>query len=182
MMKRPFQIAMLAGLCLALAACGFRPLYGRYSGNPAATAMFESTYVEPVPDRVGYELRNTMIDLLRAKGSADGARYRLKLTFRELQIPIAVQNVLVGTLQETITTRYNYRLTVNYELTAVVGNASITKGSEDALASYNVTADASGMYSTQTAYLEAQTDAARDIATRLRTDLAVFLDTHPAVR
>ena len=173
-------MAIVAAAALALAACGFRPLYGRYSANPDTTGLFKSTYVEPIPYRVGYELRNTLIDLLRAKATPNGALYRLKITYNEQQIPIAVQNVPIGTINETITTRYNYRLTANYELTAVRNNASIVKGSEDALASYNVTQSASGMYATETAMLNAQKSAANDIAVRLRTDLAVYFDTHPA--
>ena len=91
-----------------------------------------------------------------------------------------MQNVPIGPIHATPTTRYNYRLTANYELTAVRNNASIVKGSEDALASYNVTQSASGMYATETAMLNAQKSAANDIAVRLRTDLAVYFDTHPA--
>ena len=52
--------ALLA--CLALGACGFRPLYGHSNLAPQMALI----YVEPIADRDGYELRNTLINLLEA--------------------------------------------------------------------------------------------------------------------
>ncbi len=57
-------------LLLALTACGFHPLYGRGGASPAIMA---SIYVEPIADRTGYELRNSLMDLLdsgRRRGQA----------------------------------------------------------------------------------------------------------------
>jgi LPS-assembly lipoprotein len=58
-----------------LAACGFHPLYG---GHRRA-ATLSSIYVEPIAERDGYELRNTLIDLLHSDGRPRQA-YRLKIT------------------------------------------------------------------------------------------------------
>ena len=62
--------------CLALAGCGFHPLYG---GGKVAPQL-ASIYVEPVAERDGYELRNQLIDLLGSDGREAGKAYRLKLT------------------------------------------------------------------------------------------------------
>ena len=50
-----------------LAACGFQPLYGN-NGNagPGVGATLSAVYVEQIPDRVGYELRNDLLDRLDA--------------------------------------------------------------------------------------------------------------------
>ncbi len=167
---------------VALSACGFRPLYGSFSGAPGTVAAFHAIYVEPVPESVGYELRNTLIDLLDAGGSAAGAQYRLAITYREKTYPVAVQNqtVPVGagkTINEIITTRYNYRLDVDYRLTTPKGDV-LTKGEEDALGSYNVTASSAGAYATEAAKLDAQRRAADEIANRLKLDLAVWFAHH----
>ena len=106
--------AAIIAIGLALGGCGFHPLYGGMNGEMNAT--LSSIYVEPVPDRIGYELRNTMIDLLDGPGSASGASYRLRLTLNETTQGIALQN-------DATITRYNDRLTVTYELTDAAGKA-----------------------------------------------------------
>jgi LPS-assembly lipoprotein len=112
-----------------------------------------------------------------------GAQYHLKITYREKGFPIAVQNqpVPIGagkTINEIITTRFNYRLAVAYQLVNAK-NDVITSGNEDALASYNVTASSAGTYATETANLDAQKRAADDIANRLKLDLALYFAHHP---
>src|ERR1700744_3738248 len=65
-------MAVLAGGAL-LAACGFHPLYGTIGADPAAQQIFASIYVEPIAhERVGYDLRNNLIDLLRAADRPQG--------------------------------------------------------------------------------------------------------------
>lgn len=167
---------------LALSACGFRPLYGSFSSAPGTIAAFRAIYVEPIPESVGYELRNTLIDLLNAGGSPAGAQYYLAITYREKTYPVAVQNqtVPIGggkTINEIITTRYNYRLDVDYRLTTPKGDV-VTKGEEDALGSYNVTASSAGAYATEAAKLDAQRRAADEIASRVKLDLAVWFTHH----
>lgn len=173
----------IGAFALALSACGFRPLYGRYSSNPGTVATFAGIYVEPIPDRVGYELRNSLIDLLDAGDAQSGAPYHLKVTYRERIFPIAVQNqtVPIGadkTINEIITTRFNYRLEATYQLVDLK-NAVITSGKDDALASYNVTASSAGAYATEMANLDAQKRAADDIANRMKLDLALYFAHHP---
>jgi LPS-assembly lipoprotein len=160
-MKRAATIAIV----LALGGCGFHPLYGGMNGEMKET--LSSIYVEPVPDRIGYELRNTMIDLLDGPGSASGASYRLRLTLNETTQGIALQN-------DATITRYNDRLTVTYELTDAAGKA-MTKGTETGLSAYNVLpSSASANYGTLAAQQDADKRAAQDIAERIRLDLNVY--------
>jgi len=173
-------LACLAAL--GLSACGFRPLYGSFSTAPATVATFRAIYVEPISERVGYELRNTLIDLLDASGSPAGAQYHLAVTYREKTYPVAVQNqsVPIGagkTINEIITTRYNYRLDIDYRLLTPKGEV-VTKGEEDALGSYNVTASSAGAYATEMGKLDAQRRAADEIANRVKLDLAVWFAHH----
>ena len=59
--------APVLAIAVLLGGCGFHPLYGGANGGMSDT--LSSIYVEPMPDRVGYELRNTMIDLLDGPGT-----------------------------------------------------------------------------------------------------------------
>ena len=150
---------------LLLGGCGFHPLYGGL--NEGMSATLSSIYVEPMPERLGYELRNTMIDLLDGPGTPSGAAYRLKLALSENTQGIALQN-------DATITRYNDTLTVSYELTDMAGRV-VTKGTETGLSAYNVLPSSSNAnYGTLAAQQDADKRAAQDIAERIRLDLNVF--------
>ena len=167
-MKRAAALAT----ALLLTGCGFHPLYGGMNGQMAAT--MSTIYVEPMQDKIGYELRNKMIDLLDGPGTTVGAVYRLKLHLKQTTQGNALQN-------DAAITRYNDTLTVNYELTDM-GGKTVTKGVETGLSAYNVLPGvlASGApvpnanYGTLAAQQDADIRAAEDIAERIRLDLNVY--------
>jgi LPS-assembly lipoprotein len=173
----------VAALLLAtmLGACGFHPLYGGLNGRMAAT--LSTIYVEPVPDRLGFELRNTMIDLLDGPGTTAGAQYRLKLGVTETSQGIALQNAVTPGAS-TVITRYNDTLKITYTLYDMGGKV-VTGGTETGLSTYNVlptgqliTASPQANYGTLAAQQDADKRAAEDIAERIRLDLNVFFAKH----
>ena len=150
---------------LGTAGCGFHPLYARTDVNPGGQQVFKSIYVEPIEgERAGYELRNSLIDLLEGSNRPDEARYRLSVT---------VKQTIEGTAVETTgsITRYSYTMTAAYELSDVHTGASVTKGTETTVSAYDVVASP---YTTLVAQQDAQKLGARDIADRIRIDLGVF--------
>jgi LPS-assembly lipoprotein len=149
----------LVALLPLLAACGFRPLYGDARLEPQLAAIF----VEPVAERNGYELRNSLINALGSNGSQTGKAYRLKIILAEANQGVALQN-------DATITRYNDTLTVNYTLRDAKG-AEVTHGTQTSLAAYNVV---TSPYSTLSAQQDADVRAAQDIAERIRIDLAAF--------
>ena len=166
-MKRLSAIAVAR----LLGGCGFHPRYGGMNSGMRET--LSSIYVEPMPERMGYELRNTMIDLLDGPGTASGASYRLKLALSQTTQGIALQN-------DATITRYNDRLTVTYELSDMSGRV-LTKGSETGLSAYNVlptgptiALSPQANYGTLAAQQDADKRAAQDIAQRIRFDLNVY--------
>jgi LPS-assembly lipoprotein len=166
-------LRVIAALVLAFAAsgCGFHPLYGS-SGATAETAdKLASIYVAPIesPQRLGYELRNTLIDLFNSPGRMSENFYRLHVTLSQKSQGVAVQN-------DAAITRYNDTLVVDYTLTDPKG-AVITHGTESGLSAYNVV---DSPYATLTAQQDSDTRAAQDIAYRIRTDLAVFFEREAA--
>jgi LPS-assembly lipoprotein len=160
------------GLALLLAGCGFHPLYavpGKAHGY--MRDQMQAIYVAPAPDRLGYEMRNQLIDLLDGTAEEKGASYRLNFTIAQKQEAIGVQSQKVGSLSQTTITRYNDRLTVVYELTDVKTRAVLTKGTETGLSSFNVMASP---YATVVAQQNADKQSADDIADRIRIALAAF--------
>jgi LPS-assembly lipoprotein len=65
-------------LVLTLAACGLRPLYGGGASGTVGTTL-RSVQVGPIEGRVGWLVRNELIDRL-GDGGATGPRYRLDVT------------------------------------------------------------------------------------------------------
>lgn len=155
------KLAAALLLCAPLGACGFQPMYGA-----SLSPQLASIYVEPVAERDGYELRNTLIDLLGSDGHAAGKRYRLAITLSETSQGIALQN-------NAAITRYNDTLKVSYVLTDAAGK-TVTKGTQASLSAYNVS---DSPYSTQVGQQDADARAAQDIAERIRLDLGAFFRT-----
>jgi len=177
-----FRAPAVATLALVLAGCGFHPLYAvPGAARGSMKSHLGSIYVEPVPDRLGYELRNSLIDVLSARASNVGADYRLRLTLAQKSDAIGVQSQIVGTgptaITQTAITRYNDTLTVNYELVDLKTNKVIAHGTESGLSSYNVLGSP---YATLAVQQDADKRAADDIADRIRIDLAVFFAQTPA--
>lgn len=151
------KLAALA-FTLVLAGCGFRPLYG-----PGLQPQLAGIYVEPMAEREGYELRNTLIDLLGSNGTEAGKRYRLKVHLAQSSRGVALRN-------DASITRYNNTLDASYVLTDMTG-ATVTTGSQTSLSAYNV---AASPYATLAAQRDSSKRAAQDIAQRIQIDLAAW--------
>lgn len=159
------KLAIVLGAGLILSACGFRPLYGN-GGLGANAPQLSSVYVEPVSERVGYELRNNLLDLLNS-GPPQSSLYRVKLYLAEREDPVVVQT-------NTSITRYNYTLSAHYELMPRGGTMPVKAGDLIAFAAYNVAA-APFLFASASAQRDARNRAAVEIAERLRTELAIYL-------
>lgn len=164
MSNKQARAIIFATLTSALAACGFHPLYGTLGGGAPMAAALHSIYVETIPDRVGYQLRNDLIDQFNSQSSPAGAAYRLQIELKSDEKGLALQ-------ENTSITRYSYRLTAHYQLLAAGSTTVLKKGDVHSLASYNVV---QSPYATVAADKDAQDRAVADIAERLRTELAVY--------
>jgi len=153
---------LAVALCLVLAGCGFHPMY-----SGALEPQLASIYVEPVAERDGYELRNTLIDLLHADGRKAGKHYRLRIVMNESSEGIALQN-------DATITRYNTTLAATYELYDTRGNL-LTKGVQSELSAYNVV---QSPYATLSAQQDSTKRAAQDMAERIHLDLGAWFRRH----
>ena len=160
---RNLRIAAALAFAFAASGCGFHPLYGDSGDTTQNAEKLAAIYVDPIPERLGYELRNTLIDLFDSSGRPSEDSYRLHVTLTQKSQGVAVQN-------DAAITRFNDTLTVTYVLSDMKGTV-ITQGSETGLSAYNVV---ESPYATLTAQRDADTRSAEDIAYRVRTDLAVF--------
>lgn len=148
--------------CVLLGGCGFHPMYGS-----ALAPQLSSIYVEPIAERDGYELRNTLIDLLHSDGESAGKAYRLKIVVNENSQGIALQN-------DATITRYNTTLDARYTLSDTRGNV-LTSGNQTELSAYNVV---NSPYATLIAEQDSTKRAAQDMAQRIQLDLGVWFRQH----
>jgi LPS-assembly lipoprotein len=169
MSPRSLFAAVAVSLAVALAGCGFHPLFATTDTGPGGQRVFHSIYVDPIAgERAGYELRNTLIDLVRGAEHQSDALYRLKVT---------VKQTIEGTAVETNgdITRYTYTMVADYALSNIHTGADITTGSETSVTGYDVVASP---YATLVAQQDAQKNAAKDVADRIRIDLGVWFMKH----
>ena len=173
MSARGLRLLVAAGLALALSGCGFRPLYGTYGANPGAQRIFTSIYVRPIPlEGAGYQLRDSLMDLLQASPSPATAVYQLNIDLHERREGVAVD-------PNASITRYNYTLEAQYTLIDVRTAKVVTRGTQSTLSAYDVMpSSATSAYSTLMARQDAQKRAAEDIAARIRLDLGVYFAQH----
>ena len=158
-------IPIVVACALGTTGCGFHPLFARSGANAGGQQIFNSIFVDPVGGgRAGYELRDSLIDLLRGTSRQSEALYRLK---------IAMKQSVEGTAVQTngYITRYSYTMAVNYELSNAHTGAELTKGTETTVSGYDVVASP---YATLVAQQDAQKFGAREIADRIRIDLGVY--------
>ena len=156
--------AVIVFAAIFLAGCGFRPLYATNGAAMPPGVSLGKIYVEPIPERVGYQLRNDLLDLFNTTGQAEGADYRLKLSLQEQNNPVALR-------ADATITRYNYILRAHYDLFHIGATQPVKSGDVNAISAYNV---ATSPYATVIAERDANDRAATDIARRIRTELAVY--------
>jgi LPS-assembly lipoprotein len=162
------RLELVFGFTLAalLGACGFHPLYGELQDKPGAQAVFQTVYVDPIEgERIGYELRNILIDDLKGTAKPETAIYRLRVKATQSIEGIAVE-------PNASITRFNYSLYAHYEFSSIRTGRILKSGDETTLGAYDVVASP---YSTLVAQQAAQKRAAEDVAARIQVDLAVFL-------
>ncbi len=168
--SRVFAVSFAIALASFVGACGFHPLYGSAPNERSARDVFASIFVDPIAgERIGYDLRNSLIDGLQGAEKPSQAQFRLKVSVSQYTQGIAVAN-------NAVVTRYNYTLDANYTLSDIRTNKVLKSGVEQTLSAYDVV---TSPYATLVAQQDAQRRGAQDIADRIRIDLSAYFARHP---
>ena len=156
---------------LALAGCGFRPLYGTDSADADGQVREELAAVEipVVANREGQILRNNLIRLFNPQGRPSLPRYRLS-------VGLSLREVELGIQRDDTATRANLIASAQYILTDAAGE-EMTSGSSRATASFNILSDE---FATLTGSEEARDRALAEIAQDIRTRIAIHFADRPA--
>ncbi|MBL8675563.1 MAG: hypothetical protein JNL07_11790 [Rhodospirillales bacterium] len=165
-------VAALAGMSLAVAACGFEPLYGERAGTPPAGPYAQpegvrgdlaGTRVAMIPDRRGQYLRNALVDRLNPNGEPERPTYYLMIRLHEEQEAVLVKS-------DETSTATNLRLVADFEIRDPQG-AALTTGYSRAITRFNTV---QSQYANIEGERNARERASRELAEDIRAKLAVF--------
>ena len=157
----------LLGL-LALAGCGFQPLYGRNSatgeGGDAGPERAQ-VHIQPIADRVGQNLYNILRDRMNPLGVPQDPRYDLAIAVRQTSELLLIQ-------QNQTATRVNITLYADYQLFRHGKQGAILNGQARSTTTYDVLSDP---YSSVVSANDAQRRGAQSLADEISNRVSVFL-------
>lgn len=166
--RSPALIAgLFAGLvALALAGCGFQPLYGGTTAGGAKLAeVMSAVDITPIPGRVGQKLRNELIFSNTGGGNAAKARYKLDIAIKE-----SVSDTLVQITGDA--TGQVYQLEASFKLIDISSGKVLLQGKAISRAAYNRLQE---IFANVRARYDAENRAARTISESIKTQVAAFL-------
>jgi LPS-assembly lipoprotein len=158
---------LFAGLAaLALAGCGFQPLYGgTTAGGQKLAAVMAGIDVAPIPGRVGQKLRNELIFTNTGGGAAPPARYRIDIAIKE-----SVTDQLVQITGDA--TGQVFQIDATFKLIDSSNGRILYQGQAISRAPYNRFQE---IFANVRARYDAENRAARTISESIRTQIAGFL-------
>lgn len=164
------RIALLALASLSLSGCGLRPLYaGGESG--VVVAGVRSVAVAPIEGRVGWLVRNALVD--RLGGEAEqGVRYRL-------QVELDDDITSLGIRGDRAATRERRSLRARYQLVEATTGAVVVDATAGSDAGIDVV---SSEYATVAAEQSAAERLSMVVADQIAARIALFLSRSPAPR
>jgi len=155
-MRRPAAIAA----CLALAGCGFTPLYA----SPGVTPGLGGIEVVAPKGRVGELLRGELEDAL-GRNVGERPAWRLELAYAQARIGR-------GLREDSTVSRYELELPVDYRLVDASTGGLVKAGRVDAEVTYD---SVDAPYASVVAQQDAEERAAADAARRIHLELAAWL-------
>jgi len=161
MRARRVSLVALAGL--ALAGCGFTPLYGEAGVGSSLGRIAVTTQ----DDRLGYRLREQLEDAL-GRDASQAPLWRLEATAEQSRRPL-------GRRVDDTATRYELTVRGSWILTPAAGGTPLT-GTETVTTTY---AAADQPYAAIAAQQDGEERAAAELARQIRLDLMRALQDVP---
>jgi hypothetical protein len=96
-LTRRFLVAAALGALLALASCGWAPLYADPKTGPASEEL-RAVQVDPILERTGQRLEIALRNSLNPSGEPTPARYRLRTTLSTSLSNLGIQSQGLATL------------------------------------------------------------------------------------
>ena len=162
---RPAAAALLAGIALALSACGFRPLYEVTDDQavPPIGHMAE-ILISPLPDRIGQQMHNLLRDRLNPAGQPLDPAYTLDIRLSESKTELGIR-------EDEFATRANLNLSAQFTLNSTPLGSRLYSDRVRSVTSYNIL---TSPFATGFAEDDARARALRELADAIQTRLGIF--------
>jgi LPS-assembly lipoprotein len=161
--RRAIHAAQALLVCATLAGCGFHPLYGG-AGQAQTDSALAAVQVEPIPERIGQLVANSLRDSFNPTGVSVAPLYSLKV------IVYASHSDLVIRIDGTAS-RELYVAGASFLLTSTAGGKTF-HGTARSNNSYDI---GENEYSVVVANDDAQTRAAHDIAQQISQQVSLYM-------
>jgi LPS-assembly lipoprotein len=159
----------IVGLLSLLAGCGFKPVYGVNSAgkSPSAVQQFASIEIPVMPNRLGQQMRNLLIDSLHPNGATGDYRYKLAIGIKEAVVSLGLQ-------QNSTSTRGQVRLTIKYSLIDAENSKVVLSETLRTSTGYNIQIN---MFSSVLSQDDAEAQGLQQIVDDMTLHLALYFTT-----
>lgn len=156
---------MTVALCLAVTACGFRPLYGPTDDEQSAPeARLAQVRIKPLSGRVGQKLHNLLRDRVNPAGQPSKPD-------QTLSIKVISRTNELGIRKDESATRANLILQATFELRDAKSQRPLVRGVSKSVNSYNIL---DAFYATTVSEQDALDRGLRELADSIALRLAVY--------
>jgi LPS-assembly lipoprotein len=164
--RSPLAAAILMAAAIALAGCGFQPLYGTTAGGSRLGAVMAGVDVTPIPGRVGQRVRNELIfENTGGAGRPNKPPYQLDIVVKETLINELVQTT--GNANSQV-----YQLDATFKLINNADGKVVLEGKATSRAAYQ---RFDAIFSNVRAQYDAQDRAAETVAESIKLRVTAFL-------
>ena len=173
--RRAFWIPAFAGMtlclcCLLLSGCGFHSVYGSHSANGSTVSEeLNKVAIDPIPEHVGQQLRNDLIDRFYGKGRPSQPLYHLS-------VKIGISEEDLGLLVNATAALAAVHVNGAYVLTDANGTELI-RGDVTSSATYD---KLTSQYGTLAARDSAVERTAREVSEQITARLSLYFAERPA--
>ena len=147
-----------------LAACGFRPLYGRGPQNQDVAASLAAVRIDPLRDRVGQQMHNFLRDRLNPDGQPTSPSYRLQVALNETLTELGVR-------RDETASRANLRMDADFTLLPYGSETPLLRGRSSSTTSYDILTNP---FATTVSEADARERALREVADDIQTRLSLY--------
>jgi LPS-assembly lipoprotein len=158
---------LLGAAALALAGCGFHPLYAHHRGS-GFDADLATIHVNTIKDRQGQLLAIALRDGLNPTGARADTRYMLDVQLNSLRVDI-------GLRPDGTASRSQITMTAKFALKDAKGEKTMLEGTTHSVSSFDVLTDD---YTTVVAQHTAEERTLRDIGDDILTRLQLYVSKH----
>lgn len=151
------------GAMLALAGCGFTPLYGQQSlaSSSAVVAELNNVSIRSIPDREGMKLRQVLREELQPRG--------MEKPIYDLDVALSTRTEELGIRTDATSSRANLVMLATFSLNE--RGQRVFTDRVQSVVSYNILDD---QFATVASQADAENRGIRQLGTQIKTRLSVF--------